>query len=266
MEDAQLDVTTLYKFRPYSTPTDEARLEEIVIKNKVFVPAPSSFNDPFDPRPRYVPREREKFVYHYSKIARQDFGADSQLERRILKADPAAITASLTEKYQKLYREESGVLSLTGTREPILLWSHYAANHAGICIHFSRRVAPFNWSMPVRYTDSYPEIPIPFDQDYQEQYITTLCTKASIWSYEREFRLARMPLSFDTGVDIWDRWDGRHMIIPPEAITGITIGASMSDVNRAKILTLGRQRVPAIEVWQAHLHESKYVLIFQRVN
>jgi hypothetical protein len=71
----------------------------------------------------------------------------------------------------------------------ILMFSHYANRHKGICLHFEideddsfAEVAPFN-GREVEYKDTIP----PFKDSSQAH--MTLLTKYKKWEYEKEYRV-----------------------------------------------------------------------------
>ena len=59
---ARVGKETLYKFRPYSTKTDRARVREILVAHEVYFSRPSQLNDPFDMSPRFEKTTREQLI------------------------------------------------------------------------------------------------------------------------------------------------------------------------------------------------------------
>lgn len=141
---------------------------------------PRAFNDPFDcSLDSIVPS-------HYDD---RDHMALSQV---------LADHVSLQIRHQI---QRYGVLSLTERADNILMWSHYANGHTGICIEYERTddniLGDDSVTRPVRYTDVYPLIsyddahhlaeskPKFLDDAVLSSYFYT---KSSQWSYEQEWR------------------------------------------------------------------------------
>ena len=64
---------------------------------------------------------------------------------------------------QQKFREQSehtGVCSFAGDPLNILMWSHYASNHRGVCLQFDVAKDPINLllALPVEYSDEYPVV------------------------------------------------------------------------------------------------------------
>ena len=135
--------------------------------------------------------------------------------------------------------ERFGVFSMAKRPNNILMWSHYAADHTGICIEFDSEAHPeaFPNAHAVRYREESPVIRKRFanvlmnlrdeersldaaflarlsDQDVKTQWTdreirTWFLTKSSLWAYENEWRsivprpgLKRIPAAAISGVVI----------------------------------------------------------------
>lgn len=104
--------------------------------------------------------------------------------------------------YSKLKEKfiSSGIMSLSELGDNILMWSHYAQQHRGICIEFER--APTNIlgeiaiTLPVRYSIKAPIIDAKLyrnatEEEKAEIEQSLVLTKASDWVYEREWRIIK---------------------------------------------------------------------------
>ena len=83
-----------------------------------------------------------------------------------------------------------GILCLSNTNSNILLWSHYAANHTGVCLGFAAtNYTPFFGSaQKVKYSRAYPAIDVT-SEDHEELAESLLLTKSEDWQYEKEWRI-----------------------------------------------------------------------------
>jgi Protein of unknown function (DUF2971) len=171
----------------------------------------------------------------------------------------------LRDKQRQDLARETAIYSMSATREQILLWSHYAANHTGVCIHVDHTRPPFSIALPVIYSEDYPEVRVPRTESDGDTYMKLLHTKASVWGYEQEYRLCRIEHAPERSRDIAMRWDGQVAFAPIDSFTAITLGARMPEECRSELIALAASRVPKLEVWQASIHESQYALMFDRV-
>ena len=57
-------------------------------------------------------------------------------------------------------RSSMGVFSFAGTPRDILMWSHYAQDHTGVCLRFSAaaHLRVFVGAVGVTYSQSYPKL------------------------------------------------------------------------------------------------------------
>jgi hypothetical protein len=168
--------------------------------------------------------------------------------------------------------ESFWIYCVPATREPILLWSHYADGHQGIALHFDHRAVPFLNLYQVHYSDQYPEYRYPAAEAVaaDEAVQAMLHTKAMQWKYEEEYRVVRVVESRSDSDRIYREmgmvWQNQVATLPDFALTGITLGAAMpKDVARELTAELADQR-PAVEVWQAMTAPRTYSLDFERVR
>src|SRR6202021_2172446 len=102
------------------------------------------------------------------------------------------------EAYQRTFveaiHENFWAYGVCATREPILMWTHYADGHKGIALHFNPRVTPFDRVFTVHYHGRYPEHPFPAFESVATSGASRamLYTKAAGWAYEEERRVIRV--------------------------------------------------------------------------
>ena len=87
-----------------------------------------------------------------------------------------------------------GLFSLSGNYKNILMWSHYAAEHSGLCVGFeTERLLNINadYIGPVQYQEQLPKVESsPFEMD--TFIVNAAFHKAKDWHYEQEFRILKM--------------------------------------------------------------------------
>jgi hypothetical protein len=141
-----------------------------------------------------------------------------------------------------------GVLSLSATCKSILLWSHYAACHTGICIKFhAGNTTPFfGAAQKVNYKKNYPEIDVLSNSYHQVEGF--LLTKAKDWEYEEEWRIINHKVG-----------PGKKEF-PDHLISEVILGARITDKDREDVITwLGKRRC-SVQVSQAVLSKGAYSL------
>ncbi|GBR14457.1 DUF2971 domain-containing protein [Gluconobacter frateurii] len=90
--------------------------------------------------------------------------------------------------------EGIGIFCLSECNSNILMWSHYAENHKGVCLEYSIKETPSNMLEKVEYTDIRPKFePFGFIPQYKvdkkvDLMRDILSKKAETWSYEKEWR------------------------------------------------------------------------------
>jgi len=159
-----------------------------------------------------------------------------------------------------------GVLSLTKTKNPILLWSHYSDNHRGFCIGYDQHKlfevlkSKYNtlqkvyYDVDVIYSEEYPII-IPKDGIDPQEYVTVpLSTKAKFWEYENEKRILLLggPRELTT--------------IPSKVISEVTMGCNISDKDKIEIGEFVIKNLPNAALFESAKHEESFELIFNKIN
>jgi hypothetical protein len=145
--------------------------------------------------------------------------------------------------------ELAGVFSLSAKCDHILMWSHYADSHRGICLRFRAfSTTPFfGKAQRVIYQSARPKLNVVLDS-HETQSEKALLTKADFWSYEEEWRI----VEYEPG-------PGIHQF-PPELLDGIILGAKISPTDRQKVLGWAAMRGNSFEILQAQFSDSEFRL------
>jgi len=120
-----------------------------------------------------------------------------------------------------------------------LMWSHYSANHRGICLEFDKNNTLIEKARPVRYKDSYPEWT---PQGAMDDLLALVLTKSKDWCYEREFRIMG---SLQGGPA---KLDGNFVPLPDGALTAIILGCESQ--NQTELASIVNQYAPGLTVKQ----------------
>ena len=170
--------------------------KRIFTKSVLHFASPLTFNDPFDCKVHFrssVPKLGLK--RKYGNLVKKYMPNLNRAQRRTIAAidvRAADIDEFLTKVTKGLQNSVNGVgvLSLSATDRNVLLWSHYAAGHSGLCLQFvATKCTPFfGQALQVDYPPNYAEVDLL--KDSQDQLIKTfLLTKAIDWKYEEEWRI-----------------------------------------------------------------------------
>jgi hypothetical protein len=161
------------------------------------------------------------------------------------------------------------ILCLSEINDSILMWSHYAQNHAGAVLEFADVEgldSPYRVSMPVSYLAKTPQIadsaamatmiaggPPAFESGYLSR---AICSKAAAWNYEREWRIltggGRLP---DEEVE-YARFDRRELV-------GVYFGCRASEDFRAKAIETIKANYPNAVLWQCVPAYDAWAISFQ---
>jgi hypothetical protein len=246
--------TLLFKFRPYSTKTDRAPVKEILVDHRVYFSRPSQLNDPFDMSPRFRKTTRKELIDAAKRYLDRKFAPPHEREGTLRYLEECDLNDHMqgAEKHSRK-RLETGytVFSLAGNRDHPMLWSHYAAGHTGLCIHFrADEGSLMGGALEVTYDRLRPTLPFDLSELADIGVFTRLLLqKGEFWAYEDEYRWANYPTTDWTGIPI--EFHGQHARFRPRELSGITLGARISDVNRKKLLRIAESHDPPLPVWVA---------------
>lgn len=238
-------------------------VERTVHYGEIYFPKPSSFNDPFDCRPSFSFEATKAEMTAYYRGLVKKYNSDLNREGRRREArntigdwersprNPKTLRY-VTELHTKQITENIGVLCLSEVHNDILMWSHYADSHRGVCLEFDGYFDVFANAQKVDYPPTRPRIN-PFRQNPIEMMEAALLTKAEHWKYEREWRIVQ----YTSGPGI--------KYFPPESLTGIILGAQISDIDTERVMGWAQSRVHPIRVLKASADDTSFLLNFEEV-
>jgi hypothetical protein len=252
----------LYKYRG---PVDASvtHLRDILVEGRLWLSSPRDFNDPFDMTAHVVftddtPALRQRFKDLIDKKGREEGLNWKERKRRLdqFMARPREEWAAAMKRIHEENMRSTGVFSFAGDPRHILMWSHYAKDHSGICIQFESARAPATLleAVPVRYVDDYPV----YDWVKDDDLLGSLLHKFRSWEYEREWRI------------VWP--DGAHTYLEmdPGGVTGLIFGSRASENTMKNVRRLLDERQalaagPPIRTYVARKHPRRYALTIHRI-
>jgi len=217
--------------------------------------APTSFNDPYDCKVHFRPRVssadlRRKHVALVKKYMPQLNRAQrrAKVAGDLKTVDPDEFLLKVSQGLQEAV-EKLGVLSLSASDRNILLWSHYAAGHTGLCLKFLATADTpfFGRAQPVQYSVAYPEVELL--RDSPDRHIDAfLLTKAIDWKYEEEWRI----IDHDSGPG--------EKVFPEGLLVGVILGARMPTEDKEVVVKrLGARKDP-VQIYQASVSRASFGL------
>jgi hypothetical protein len=233
-------------------------MRDILVHSKLWLSSPLDFNDPFDMAAKLIAqadvKDRRK---RYDGLLKERGLNWSKRQRELARLTRMSSkrVAELAQTGHEKSVELTGVYSFGGDPRSILMWSHYASNHEGVCLQFEIAKDPetFVFALPVEYSDEYPIVN--WFGDFSKDIIPTILRKYKGWEYERERRLvvperAHQFLSFR-----------------PEAVQGIIVGCRAKDETITTLRNLISERtslhLPKPRLYRAVRHESEYRLVIK---
>ncbi|MBK5497429.1 DUF2971 domain-containing protein [Peribacillus sp. TH14] len=143
----------------------------------------------------------------------------------------------------------------------ILMWSHYAYNHTGICIEYNLKQCEENDVLtrclhPVNYTNKLFDIAdyIKKGKENLNTLFITYCgiSKSMDWSYEKEWRLI-----FNLGSK---NESFNRRIVKPKAIY---LGAKISEKDKNHVIDIAKSK--GISVFQMKMSSNEFKLVYDEV-
>ncbi len=255
----------LYHWQPYKF----GRLRELLKTNSIYCSLPSSFNDPWDCSPQFDNTISNSLIGNYLhkkwaiKTYNKLFPAQAKNEeiRKILN-DPQRskhVIDQISEAIVDVVRKSKyRIYCLSPNPENLLMWSHYANSHTGICIEYDLKKSMLFTALKCRYKTNYPSL-----KTYSEStrdLLSPLLIKSDVWSYEKEYRLI-LSSEIDEPLLSGHHFDPNGLLtLPKGAISSIIVGC---DGPYEKIKKLVLKYAPEIKVKRAVKIPKKYAISIQ---
>jgi len=246
--------TVLYHFRHLDGEHREWT-KKILTDSILYFSSPSEFNDPYDCKVHYCNRlSIAQLKEHYYTVMKERLPSLSRKQCRAQVVQdtkhlkPDEFISKMTDVMQSI-ADELGVLSFSATSTNILLWSHYAANHTGICLKFlaENTIPFFGLAQQVKYEKYYPEVDL-LATSHNDQVQAFLLTKAIDWAYEEEWRI----IDHENGPGI--------RVFPEKFLLEVIFGARTKQEDKEDVLSWLSKRKYPVQVSQALLCSGTYSL------
>lgn len=251
----------LFKYRNW----DDRFHRRLITRLEMFLAPPSSFNDPFDCR---IQTRWE--LMSEEDCFRKNLEIVKAWPTTLSEIDQVNLAWKITHEKQlwhpdKVRKEDentfnewdrlAGLISLTASHDNILMWSHYAGSHTGICVGLRTEQLieneAFDFIDKVVYYDDYPMISA-FD-DIEQRFYKKMFSKAKGWDYEEEYRITKMHVK------------KRIVRITENTFKSIYIGCMANNKKTEAIKSTIKDHLADVEIFKARNEEHRFRLIFERI-
>ncbi|MYE90012.1 DUF2971 domain-containing protein [Candidatus Poribacteria bacterium] len=251
---------------------------------------PNALNDPFEARPNfYALATEEGFASAFADTIRQEFrmwekcrkdtqtSLDQQAFANKVERNPnyaKQLHNRVGQPDLRTYARERtyelcnyvGILSLSETWDNLLMWAHYAEEHAGFVLmldgshnFFEGNVSFLGMTKPepVQYRSERPHTTIQ-EVIWEEIFLV----KGSDWKYEKEWRY----LKYLNDADERHEKSNTHSVelfrLPPKCIRGVILGCYRSKELENKVVALQRDdpQLGHLQILQARASTTRYRL------
>jgi len=149
------------------------------------------------------------------------------------------------------------VYCLTTKPDSILMWSHYADRHRGICLEFDTANTVFSTALKVEYLDAYR--PLDLSDNSAATTLLPLITKSAPWRYEDEYRLIAEEKSAASGHDALIAENG-FLAFPRDALKSVIVGCAVSDAAREELRRIVDRSGHTLALKMARRIPNRYAL------
>lgn len=239
---------SLYKYRSLSGDA-AGYTRDILVNNRLWFSTASTFNDPFDSFP-YLSFEGPVQAYetYVARIVDSALKAGFHADRATLIQDilrqPREILEAEMQKTQPDHLQYLAVSCLSAVPDQVLMWSHYASSHTGICLRFNTRLPQTDLpdlAYKVAYQADRPIVNRVIAPDDYEQLFEAMLVKADFWAYEEEYRLFRP-----------DRMNGAGCEnFASDRLDGVIFGARCSPEDRQMVMGWIEERGGGVDLFEA---------------
>ncbi|QND82807.1 Uncharacterized protein ChrSV_0579 [Chromobacterium vaccinii] len=236
-------------------------LKAVLIGSKIHLSSRNDFNDPFDVSPRFIDTANDtemasaisrsqarlqKWNVSPLKLAMKYIEFKSQREELL-----NSIKLGIDEQLAKI-----GIFCLSEANQNILMWSHYASNHTGLCVKFdmSADLSLIGLIKKVEYTpgNERPTLEAVKSRGIPE-ILAALSSKSKDWEYEKEWRVLKVDAAYE-------KIDVHHT-----SICEVVLGAKSSEELFQLIIDINKERqesgLDMLNVSSAALSDTHYEII-----
>ncbi len=256
----------IYKYLPLSVNS-----LKILIKGELWFGLPKNLNDPYEGE--FITKKYSQlptsglleFFYEQNRELIDSKSIENKIEE--IKINPSLFHADIYSILRKRLKEHYGLSSFSYISNSILMWSHYADSHKGICIGFNKEQLletikhPLKNFCDVDYKPTLCEAELILENKkiaYKNEK-EILYRKLNIWSKEKELRIIAI---------FKDRNSPRNIQFDKSCIKRIILGENTTndDKNTLKMLIEKDTDYPNLKFYSATKNMSKRKMDILKAN
>ncbi len=267
----------LYKYADW----DNEYHKRLITSPEVYLSSPADFNDPYDctVKSRYDLWSQNEwtelyykdFINKYPEHTEKDLNIAAEklyFEIHEFETNHENALNRITNNQNSHFMNNIGIFSLSKIKDNLLMWSHYANSHKGVCIGYDKAllrdfIKNFYSEFPpktkyidyfeCRYKSDYPENIPSTEMGNPFEYFKRLEIKFSGWEYEQEWRLA---------VNQNEPLYQRTVQLPIDVIKEVYLGLRISKANTSNILFELKKQNYKGKIFKAVQDENEFKLNF----
>jgi len=232
--------------------------EAIVQNSSLTFKNPTVFNDPYDCFPglisfKVVPLNFRKYLIEKYKPL-----LDQEILTRIKNSTDNEIIKYFRDVAFPAEHSRLAITCFSEIPDNLLMWSHYADSHMGVCIGFDIKKLYFDIIMhqpaiiKVKYRDNL--LKTEYFKSPMEAISNCFRIKAKCWNYEKEIRILLTNLTLDSSKIT-------YIPIKKETINCIYLGSTINAENEEKVKSLCSSELPNVKIYKMELDNKFYKLV-----
>jgi len=241
----------LYKYRSLHTKKDREHTLRILSHNEIYFTKCKEFNDPFDCN-LHISVHGDCNTHKVKLRQLNPDLSDEELISQTLKdLQPKNIKKCELRINNEIRRinKNIGIFSMSAKRDNLLMWSHYANFHKGICLEFKTINGKLFGCeiLNVDYEKKYPNLSM-YDNPNFEWVKKYLTTKSLDWEYEEEWRI------------IYKKTGCQAFLSEDNELSGVILGSHISKRNKESVLKCLSENNCEVKLYQAHECKDRFGL------
>jgi hypothetical protein len=263
------EMTLLYKYRTFSSSTDQRRLFDIIRTSTFWFAKATEVNDPFEFKcavdfswDMAATIKAFSIVELSQNLKTTPEKALEEAERVLTRVPFEKLKLRQRELAEEIWHRVARVVTMccfAGTPLSNLMWSHYAAGHSGVCVEIDA-TSLSEYIYPVVYSDSPPIISplalVDVETGKGQQLFESLfLRKATCWSYEAEQRIMRVDRAINLGIR------SHASAFVRDSIRRVIVGTAMMPHNREFLMEHIKRYAPVVGLgFAVPSNEAAYTL------
>lgn len=266
-----------HKYRPINKYT-----ASLLKNNELFFNHPENFNDPFDCKlDCFHKGTHEKWVDFFCKHNMHPAQARNLIAENLrkgkMKRQSDGILFDKRAKFQVERNIDEGDLlracCFSDRKDSLLMWSHYAENHEGICLNFKSYSLGDYYLLPLASGDGLPFHKIDYEdvkpkavnlmnlenEETKRIIIDFYLTKFTDWQYEHEYRLL---------ATIYDMKEKSLVNFSKDALEGIIFGLKVKPDKAQCIKDIIDEYYEGMDVklYRTEKVDGRYAIDFKEIR